>query len=84
MNILKSSDTFRYQLLSRLQTDCNYYLGNGNRNCNSLWAENENEQIKTMKELWESFSSTEKPEWLTWGDILTLESRMITNSINRH
>ena len=29
--IKNSSITFRYQLLSRLKMDCNYYLGNGNR-----------------------------------------------------
>ncbi|MDG3045522.1 hypothetical protein OE903_23195 [Bacillus sp. B6(2022)] len=31
-DILEYSDTFRYQLLSRLQSDCRYYLGNGDRN----------------------------------------------------
>ena len=75
--ILQSEDKFRYQLLSRLQMDCNYYLGNGNRNIKHLWAENEEEQIKVMKELWNSFSDDGKPEWLTWEDILNYENEMI-------
>ena len=74
--ILQSEDKFRYQLLSRLQMDCNYYLGNGNRNIKHLWAENEEEQIKVMKELWNSFADDEKPEWLTWEDILNYEGEM--------
>ncbi|MEK4049916.1 LPD11 domain-containing protein [Bacillus sp. FSL K6-2839] len=80
MNIFKSSATFRYQLLSRLKSDCEYYLGYGNRNKRSLWAEDEKSQIKTMKELWESFSTDEKPEWLTWDNILEYENRMISHS----
>ncbi len=76
-NILKSDETFRYQLLSRLQGDCNYYLGYGNRSKKALWAENENEQIEVMKELWKSFTDGDKPEWLTWNEILNYESKMI-------
>jgi hypothetical protein len=75
--ILKSSESFRYQLLSRLQSDCNYYLGNGNRHKKHLWAEDETEQIITMKQLWNSFSSEDKPEWLTWEDILNYENKMM-------
>lgn len=76
-NILKSDETFRYQLLSRLQGDCNYYLGNGNRSKKALWANEEAEQIEVMKELWKSFSDDDKPEWLTWDDILNYENEMI-------
>lgn len=76
--ILKSDDTFKYQLLSRLKMDCNYYLGNGNRSKNALWAENEEEQIKVMKEIWSSFADDEKPEWLTWEDILNYENQIIS------
>lgn len=75
--ILQSDEKFRYQLLSRLQSDCNYYLGYGNRSKNALWAENEKEQIEVMKELWKSFTDDEKPEWLTWNDILNYEIQMI-------
>jgi hypothetical protein len=75
--ILKADQTFRYQLLSRLQSDCNYYLGNGNRSKRVLWAGDETEQIITMKQLWNSFSHDDKPEWLTWDEILNYENKMI-------
>ena len=32
MDLLSKDDTFRYMMLDRLKTDCNYFLGNGNRN----------------------------------------------------
>lgn len=75
--LLQTDDKFRYQLLSRLQMDCNYYLGYGNRNSKQLWAEGEEEQIKVMKLLWNSFSHDDKPEWLTWNEILDFENKMI-------
>jgi hypothetical protein len=75
--ILKSSETFRYSLLSRMQSDCNYYLGYGNRYAKNLWAGDETEQILTMKLIWNSFSHDDKPEWLTWEDILNYETKMI-------
>jgi len=76
-NILNYDYTFRYQMLSRLKSDCDYYLGNGNRNTKVLWAGNETEQIIVMKQLWNSFSHTEKPEWLTWNEILDYEKKII-------
>ena len=75
--ILQKEDTFKYQLLSRLQMDCNFYLGNGNRQTSKLWANTEKEHIQTMKEIWKSFADDEKPEWLTWDDILEYESKMV-------
>lgn len=74
--ILQSDDKFKYQMLSRLQSDCNYYLGNGGRSKNALWAEDEKGQIEVMKELWNSFADDDKPEWLTWEDILNYEIQM--------
>lgn len=61
--------TYRYMLLDRLRTDCNYFLGNGNRNEKNLWAGNVEDHINVMKELWHSFSLEEKPEWLTLEQI---------------
>ena len=74
--ILKSEPSYRYMLLDRLRTDCDYYLGNGNRNPKHLWAGNEQHQIKSMKTLWNSFPGEDKPEWLTWDDILEFEKQM--------
>lgn len=76
-DILKGDERFRYQMLSRLQGDCNYYLGYGNRNPKVLWAQNVKEQIELMKALWKSFASNDKPEWLSWEDILKFEKAMV-------
>ena len=68
---------FHYMLLSRLQCDCNYFLGNGNRHVNHLWADTVEEHIAKMKELWLSFAENDKPEWLSWQDILHYEKEML-------
>lgn len=78
-NIIKrypTNDTFKYQLLSRMQQDCNYFLGNGGRHPRHLWAEDVAEHIKCMKALWNSFSGDGKPEWLTMEQIEELEKLM--------
>lgn len=70
---------FNYMMLSRLQSDCKYYLGFGNRNAKNLWAGNEQKQIDEMKKLYNSFPEDAKPEWLTYGDILNFEKLMLNN-----
>ncbi|GAB6462292.1 hypothetical protein bcgnr5390_11000 [Bacillus luti] len=72
-------DRFNYQLLSRLQGDCKYYLGNGKRNVNYLEGNNVKEHIEKMKELHNSFSDSKKPEWLTFEEILKYEESMSNN-----
>lgn len=76
-DILKGDKKFRYMLLSRMQSDCNYYLGNGRRNAKHLWAENEADHIQNMKDLWNSFPENAKPEWLSMEDIREYEKKMI-------
>jgi hypothetical protein len=71
-------DVFNYQLLSRLQADCEYYLGHGQRAAKHLWAGDEAAQIAKMRELYEGFD--EKPEWLTLEDIARYEAAMVTDS----
>ncbi len=68
---------FNYMLLDRLRTDCDYYLGNGNRNKKCLWAGDEEKQIEKMKELYNSFSDDDKPEWITLEEIEKYEKEMI-------
>lgn len=75
--ILSQDEKFRYQLLDRLKQDCRYYLGNGNRNKKNLWAGDEKEQIEVMKQIRGSFSTVDKPEWLTEKEILEYEKQMI-------
>ncbi|MBR3998148.1 MAG: hypothetical protein IKI93_07370, partial [Clostridia bacterium] len=67
---------FRYMLLSRMQSDCAYYLGNGRLYGPHLWAGNEKDQIEYMKILWNSFPEDQKPEWLSYEDILVYERRL--------
>ncbi len=71
-----SRDTFNYQLLSRLQQDCEYYLGFGARNKKYLWALDEAEQIKKMRDLYAVLP--EKPAWITLADIDKYEAAMVT------
>lgn len=73
--IMSASDTFDYQMLSRLQYDCEYYLGYGNRNPNVLWAKDEQEQIDKMRELYDQLDP--KPEWITSEDIDEYEHQMV-------
>ena len=68
--------TFNYRLLSRMQRDCEYFLGNGGRHEKHLWALSVTEQIEKMKELWNSFNADAKPEWLSMDDILNYEKEM--------
>lgn len=81
-NVIENSSTkFKYQLLSRMKNDCNYYLGFGNRNEKSLWSESVGQHITDMKALLESFDRPNKPEWLTIMDIWEYEIKM-TNKIS--
>lgn len=50
MGIVQSDEKFRYQFLSRLQSDCNYYLWYGGGSENKLWADNEKDHIEVIKE----------------------------------
>ncbi|ADM80123.1 hypothetical protein phiAS5_ORF0280 [Aeromonas phage phiAS5] len=65
---------FKYMLLSRMKSDCEYFLGFGNRSTRALWAGNVAEQIEGMKALWNSFDT--KPEWLTMEQIEEYETKM--------
>ena len=72
----KYDKTFRYMMLSRLKMDCDYYFGNGGRNPDTLWAGDEQSQIENMVALWKTFDPDNRPEWLTWGDIIYYALKM--------
>lgn len=76
-DILKADDRFRYMMLDRFRQDCEYYLNNGGRSSNVLWSKDEKQHIQNMKDLHNSFDKKDKPEWLTWEQILEYEARMI-------
>ncbi|MGT2946165.1 LPD11 domain-containing protein [Streptococcus chenjunshii] len=67
---------FRYSMLDRLRSDCDYFLGNGHRNESRLWAGDVVTHIAEMKRYWLLFEDDEKPEWLTWEQILDYEYKM--------
>lgn len=68
---------FRYSLLRRLQSDCEYFLHNGHGHEKFLWAGTVEKQIEKMEELWNSFENDEKPEWLTMEQIYSYERKML-------
>lgn len=74
--IEKSEPKYRYMLLSRLKQDCDYYLGYGNRNPKNMCNGDERTQIAEMKAIWNTFPEEDKPEWLTWEEILEYEKQM--------
>lgn len=76
-SVLKTDETFRYQLLSRMQTDCNYFLGNGNGHNKFLWGGNVETQIAYMRALYDSFPNEKKPEWISIEDIDNYQKEMI-------
>jgi hypothetical protein len=73
---------FNYMLLSRLQSDCEYFLGYGNRRENALHQGGVEGQISKMKELWNGFPVDEKPEWLTMEQIEEYETKMLQENTN--
>lgn len=78
--ILQRDSKYKYMLLGRMQSDCEYYLGFGNRNQSSLWAGNEEKQIEYMKQLYNSFDEDEKPQWLSMSQILDYARQMIPSA----
>nr|WP_162306329.1 LPD11 domain-containing protein [Brevibacillus laterosporus] len=73
----KEENRFNYMVLDRLRSDCDYYLGYGNRNKNRLYYNDEQRHIDQMKELYNSFPNDKKPEWLTYEQILNYEKLMV-------
>lgn len=66
--------SYQYQILGRLQADCEYFLGFGNRSIARLWAGSVEEQIKEMKDRWNALEV--KPQWLTMEKIEEYERMM--------
>lgn len=67
---------FNYMMLSRLQSDCDTHLAVENIYRRRISEENVKPIIEQMKELWNSFPEGQKPEWLTFEQILDYEKRM--------
>ncbi len=67
---------FEYQLLARLQMDCEYFLGHGNRCEKHLWAGNVAAQIAKMKKLYDILIPLGEIEWINLNDISHYEKEM--------
>jgi len=67
---------YKYQLLDRLRSDCEYYLGAGNRQEKNLWGLNVRDHLDAMRRLYDSFPESERPEWLTREQIDDYAERM--------
>lgn len=76
------ADSYKYQLLDRLKTDCGYFLGAGNRNPGTLWAGSVGTHLDCMRLLWNSFPEEDRPEWLTLEDLEHLTQEMERTSKN--
>lgn len=75
--IRNRAEEYNYMMLGRLQSDCDYYLGYGNRYTNHLYYKDEQEHINEMKKLYNSFDDDKKPEWLTMKQIEEYEKEMV-------
>ena len=73
-NTIPNSFELEYQMLSRLKSDCEYFLGAGGRAQKHLSEGSAEAQIAKMRELYDTLP--EKPEWLTAEDIDRYEVKM--------
>ena len=75
--VVHQDEIFRYQLLSRMKMDCEYFLGFGNMVEKYLWAGSVQLQIAYMNAIWNSFPKDGKPEWLTMRQSEKYERKMV-------
>lgn len=71
---LNSQMPYKYRMLGRLQFDCESYLYGLAPGTHRLWAGNIDDQIKTMKSIYESLEV--KPDWITMEQIEEYEKQM--------
>ena len=66
----------KYAFLSRLQSDCEYFLGNGRGYEGHLYYGSVDRQCDEMEKLWNSFGEDKKPEWIRIEQIKNYRTRM--------
>jgi hypothetical protein len=74
-NESEDSTRYTYMMLSRLQQDCDYFLGHGNGAEKHLWAGSVEGQISEMRKLWNELEI--KPEWISKENIDEYEKKML-------
>lgn len=74
--IFSSGDKgYPYAMLDRMKSDCEYYLGYGNRSSKYLWGKDPKQHIEIMKAIYNRLDP--KPEWLTIDKINEYEKNML-------
>lgn len=81
--LIAKDDKYKYQILSTLQCDCQYFLGNGNCHEKHLWANNLDNHIQAMKMIYESFDEQDKPVWINNEMIDLYKDQMWTASLSK-
>lgn len=64
-----------YMLLSRLQSDCKYYINCNGCSKNNLWSDI-NTILNEMENILKSFQPEDKPEWLTDPEFEELKKKV--------
>lgn len=72
----KKANEYKYMMLDRLRTDCNYFLGNGNGFLGHLYYKDIDKHIEEMKKIYNSFTEEEKPDWISLEDIENYKEKM--------
>lgn len=72
----KQANKFDYMMLSRLQSDCEYFLKNGNGFVGHLYYKDVDRHIEEMKKIYNSFSKEERPEWISLEEIDSYQEKM--------
>lgn len=81
--VLNQDNKYKYQILSTLQCNCQYFLGNGNCLEKYLWANNLDNHIQAMKMIYESFDEQDKPVWINNEMIDLYKEQMWTASLSK-
>ena len=75
--ISKQSEEFKYQMLDRMKSDCDYCLANNSELELCLCGLSVSEYITFMTALYKSFPDDKKPEWISIEDINKYEEAML-------
>lgn len=76
-NLPTETERFNYMMLSRLEQDCKYFLGNGGRHKKYLQNSSIKDHIAEMKKIYNNFNEDKKPEWITPDKIEKYEKEML-------
>lgn len=83
LDISNMGNSFKYRLLDRMKSDCEYYI-NGAKSNKHLFMQNPQAQIKAMKDIYNSFSEKDVPEWISMEDINNYERQMCNPTIKNN